>query len=106
MDNFINVLNQLCKQGSFTDVMLLKGGSIGISINKISSIEEFYYYINEKGYDSVAIKVNNKTRYETPIYLHRISDFKLNRKSLIIKQTPLNNGVTMMQMPDIRIAWQ
>lgn len=89
LEEFLLTLNSLVQQGMISDVMLIKGGCQGISIHNVGSLDEFMSYIVNSGCDTLVIKLARKIRYERPIYIHQITDFKLNNCSLVINT---NNG--------------
>ncbi len=106
-NDILDLVRELCNlyyNGIFEDLMILKGGCEGISI-KVSSPDEIVNTVANYGYDSFAVRLPGKMRYEKPIYLPGISSYRLNRKSLVLKRVPLNTCVGCITQPDIKIRW-
>lgn len=103
----LELISKLCSlyyNGMLEDFIILKGGSVGMSI-KAYSTEELINAIANNYYDEFVVRLPGKLRYEKPIYLHQVKSFRINRKSLVIDKFPLNNGAECIQQPSIRIKW-
>lgn len=104
MREFCEVLTKLYIDGYLNDVKLIKGDSMAISFSEIACADEVFNYIVNGHYGTISIKTHINNRYKA-IYVHKIADFKLNRKSLVIYQVPNFDGVKYIQLPDIKIKF-
>lgn len=98
IQQFIMNLIQLYCNGEVEDLMLFNRDR-SISIKKMESPDQFFWYITTQGYNQLAIKSAYKLRYEKIIYLDEIRNIRCNAFSIKIDYVPKFNGVTYIQRP-------
>ena len=92
LEEFIITLGRLRTQRVIDDVIAFGDNLRSKHLNDTYSIQEFYAFMQMINCSSIGIKLSRKLRYEKPLVLNDMVDFKVNRKSLVV--TICKNGFT------------